>query len=602
MARFFNSGILVNVYADLPRKCMRLLTRPYNVIFVLLVSSFFGFYLGMCIFPTWQYCVEYAQVQSGIVKYPIQTPQQVFMSCSWSLINQLSAIALKCGISEMDISLFVSGIMGLLSFQAISLTTLALSSNCLLSISLPLLILFSGAYNFGEVYPIFLLHFEGTHGVIGLSYILLVIGFLGLGWLRTGSFLLGIAPAIHLSMGSMLWLVVFICLLWNKSNYKGFFKKLITYFMLGCVISFVSILFHIITMESIPDVDLDIVKKHFYFFIHYWDAHRMSVDFLSPDIWINIAGLGILIYWLICFRANIQQNSPFILYAFLTSAVFSLVFSASTLITPEWLPMFFVQMIPARFLNLLVLGYPVLIAGLLGQQRNNVWSQFFLSLFIIALCISVFPVPFLKKIFISQRQFVLIVLFVFSILLVMKHWLPSINFKSEFLGKLPLVVEKVILIVFIVLVCKTYYLDWQYMKIKIRKERDDRLLAKVASRKGLILTSSNIDMVQLLTRRPVLLDGGTLDNLCYIPKTAPNINRILNEIYGIDFFNPPQETIGMGSLPHFAGKTLWESRSLEQWQKIRKKYGVIDILTYNTWRLKLPKVLHNSKYSLYYIP
>ena len=47
-----------------------------------------------------------------------------------------------------------------------------------------------------------------TYGVIGLSLIALIAGFAGAGWYRASGFLLGIAPAVHPSLGAWFMLTM----------------------------------------------------------------------------------------------------------------------------------------------------------------------------------------------------------------------------------------------------------------------------------------------------------------------------------------------------------------------------------------------------------
>ncbi|MBI2820739.1 MAG: hypothetical protein HYX74_00815, partial [Acidobacteria bacterium] len=122
---------------------------------------------------------------------------------------------------------------------------------------------------------------------------------------------------------------------------------------------------------------------------------------------------------------------------------------------------------------------------------------------------------------------------------------------------------------------------------------------------GILLTCCDTTLMQLRTRRPLLLDAGALDSLPYAPESGPEMAKILEEIYGIDFFNPPEEVRmrrPWAQIPTAWNRRVWEARTTEQWRGIRRKFGVTQVITYAGWELALPRVASNDEYSLYSIP
>ena len=65
----------------------------------------------------------------------------------------------------------------------------------------------------------------------------------------------------------------------------------------------------------------------------------------------------------------------------------------------------------------------------------------------------------------------------------------------------------------------------------------------------MLLVAGDLHLIQLRTRRPVLLDTGALDTVMYSLETGAAMQRMLREIYGLDLFNPPPEAIGAGRIP-----------------------------------------------------
>ena len=60
--------------------------------------------------------------------------------------------------------------------------------------------------------------------------------------------------------------------------------------------------------------------------------------------------------------------------------------------------------------------------------------------------------------------------------------------------------------------------------------------AVAADRRGLTVTAGSFQLVQLYTRRPVLIDSGALDTMVYAPEGGPATARIVTDVYGIDFY------------------------------------------------------------------
>jgi hypothetical protein len=108
--------------------------------------------------------------------------------------------------------------------------------------------------------------------------------------------------------------------------------------------------------------------------------------------------------------------------------------------------------------------------------------------------------------------------------------------------------------------------------------------------------------VQLRSRRPVLIDGGGLDGLPYAIETAPAIDRILRDVYGIDLFNPPADARFGGRVPPESGRANWEAFSLARWQEIRRTYHVTEVVAPPDWHLELPAVATSAGVRLYAIP
>src|SRR5918999_375916 len=86
----------------------------------LVASGALGFHLGYARFPHWQIPVESAQVLAGLVVYPHETPFYIHHMDLWTVLHQICALLLMGGVSEIALSRTLSGVLGMLSFQALA--------------------------------------------------------------------------------------------------------------------------------------------------------------------------------------------------------------------------------------------------------------------------------------------------------------------------------------------------------------------------------------------------------------------------------------------------------------------------------------------------
>jgi hypothetical protein len=141
------------------------------------------------------------------------------------------------------------------------------------------------------------------------------------------------------------------------------------------------------------------------------------------------------------------------------------------------------------------------------------------------------------------------------------------------------------------------------VEVVFRDRTNDSFFAAIAAeRRGLVLTGGSYHLLQLRTRRPVLLDGGGLDALPYAVEAGPAMERILRDVYGIDFFHPPPAARARGMIPDDVNSAVWQRYSLERWRQIRRDYGVIDVVARDDYKLNLPPTAQTGRFRLYRIP
>jgi hypothetical protein len=282
-----------------------------GALWVLLLSGILGFRIGMLAFPDWQVAVETAQVVAGIVTYPPDNIFFIYHTRLWTVMHQVLAVALRAGVSELTLSLIVSGVQGMLMFQALALVVYGLSRDVLLAVGAAALIFFSRSAEYGVIYPLFLLGTEHTYGVIGLATAALVAGLLGAGWYRTGALLLGVAPCIHPALGSWAGAIVGLAVLSDFRRLRVELRPALPWFAAGCAVTLASLVIHFALAPAAPAGMARLSPQDFSTFIRLWDGHRAAINVWHSGVLLNVATLVVASVWLAFFgRARKVRLKP----------------------------------------------------------------------------------------------------------------------------------------------------------------------------------------------------------------------------------------------------------------------------------------------------
>jgi hypothetical protein len=507
----------------------------------LAVSGLLGYFVGSRGFPEWQVPVETAQVLAGIVRYPPDNPFLIYHLKLWTVLHQICAAFLAAGVSEIRLSVWLSGITGMLSFQALAMTTFAFSRSSWISVATTIVVFVSGATNYGVRYPIFLLGTSHTYGSVGLSWAVLTAALIGCGRYRVALFLLGLAPAVHPSLGIWLAIIAALAFASDLPSVRVNVLPNWRWFAGGATLTAVSLALHLWAGRGVPAIDSATAARFLATFTALWDEHRQPMGLVHVGVALNLAAVLVGIISLRWISRALPLSSSFVLRFVIASGLVSFAGIALSWVPPDRLPGFVVVLMPTRVVNVDVMMFAVLVLGLLGTYRT-----------------------------VAGR---LLLAGVMGGLLLTSHRLPDV-----------------------------LHPQLRTIEVAFRDRTNDALLATAARGKGLLATGGDLHLIQLRTRRPVVLDGGGLDGLPYALAGGPEMARILRDIYGIDFFNPPAEAHGIGMIPSSFNRRVWEGYPQDRWEEIRRKYNVTQVMTYNDWTLHLPIVAQNARYLLYEIP
>ncbi len=584
--------------------------QRHPVLWLLLLSGLVGFRVGVH-FAEFQVSVETAQVIAGLVKYPAGNPFYIYHLKLWTVLHHLGALALWAGVSEITLYRIISGVMGMLMLQGWAMVTYSLSRDVLVALGATIVILFALAVELPANYPIWATGTGHTYGAYGVWTFVLVTGLLGSGSYRAGAFLLGLAPAIHPSLGVWLAVAVAVSILADFKTLRVELRPALPFFVAGCAVTTLSLIVQFVMARDVPSADPAVTARYLPAFVSSLDSHRRPVDMTMLGVRINMGALALAVVWLTLFRRDVSRSALLLLRIVAVTAAMSLTFAYLSRLPPDAVPTAFLILMPTRLLNADTGMFAALLFGLVGAYRSRWWSAVLLAALAAGLLAADLSMLWtwleLRGVQVSQYKFAIVRPFATaSIVLVsmagFERWRRSrtpVDGPPRWRG------SRVARLAFAgcALACLAAF-EWSSQRAGKQAtalfldRTNDPFFARVSQGQGLLATGGDLHLVQLRTRRPVLIDGGGLDGVVYAMAAAPEMDRILREVYGIDLL----QQRGTGSISPEANQRVWAGFSTDQWRRIRATFGVTEVLTYADWRLALEPIAQNGRLILYRIP
>lgn len=686
---------------------------PREAWVVAAISGLCGLVLGLG--SGWQIAIESAQVVGGVVSYQADNPFYMYHVKTWTLLHQIPALFLHWGMSERAASLIVSGLIGTISFQALALCCLAFSHRPFFSVFAPIFCLATNACSEASgLYPVQILSHDPwlTYGVMGASLSLLAWSLLGVGKVRTAAFLMGLAPAIHPTLGAWCLACGVASQIWICRNDFAYNRRFAVCLAAGLAIGVLSLVIHGLTAGSISNPDPAEAARLVAAFTAQWDSHRGAYpfDFPAPLMATAILLLGMLLFAVrpYAFVAGTLQ----LMFVLMLAAAGGLALAALTL-WQDRLPAWLVSAMPGRYINLVGLAFAPFLLGLLARFLDEYSLRIAaMGLMIvgclrsIALITAWFYIPPISKIMLvaacwlsvellreplarlSARPTVIpsrVMNFVLTgfrmlpsaaLLYLSARWFAAdtkfailtagVAVWAYFRTKLPsrlfgLICETSMLLfstsnlfagaallsaaglVFSVFGATTFAFGLAFFLVPVPVSRfgefslasvsrtrlclfaltivaivglharagyagledwrNSPVYAAAAEGEGLLLTCPRMRLVQLRTRRPLVISCFGINQITYVPESAVGINRVLDKIYGEDLAAPrPADWKRRGGLAPDTGRDLWENRGRATWAALGREFGFTQVLTIHDWRLDLPIVAEDENMKLYAIP
>jgi hypothetical protein len=579
----------------------------FPLVAVLILTGAVGFYLGAVRFGDWQLSVESAQVLAGVVPYPVTNITYIFQIKLWSLINQIPALLLHLNVSEINLSLAISGLIGMLVFQALAFLVWAFSRNSFLAFAAPFVIFLyiTGGYQLSEqnrafdstVYPIYFMNIGHTYGALSLPYVLMIFSAYGAGLYGLGSLLLGLAPAIHSSSGVWCLIIFPLAFLWHARQLETHWRRIALFFMAGAAISGASLLIHMYLTGAVqlPVLARELKRNYLLNFIANADLHRQPVQLKSWGMFGHLSFLLFLGSWLVRNRERLTTSVALLVKALLVTASLSLLFAILSQM-PEILPMELLIAMPGRLQNIVLLAFPAVLMGLLGAPEGGQAERLLLACLLVAMMAAqILHLPLDGAIIPATTALAA------TLLLNLRGLTSATGQTTKILdGGVLLLGGLAVILSFTVVLLGPH--TWQTTKERFHDWSNDGALARMRIKSGMLLTGSNIYPVQIMTRRPVLLNGGFLNFVSYIPEMAPEMDSILKKVYGVDLFTTHQAVKRPHGLFRNDGKALWEARTRREWQELGREFGFTNVLVYQDWHLDLPAEIPFGPCMFYKIP
>lgn len=559
---------------------------------IMILSGLSGWLLGAFIYPCWQHAAEGAQVIAGTVKYTAPSPFYWYQSNLWTLMHQVPALFLRLGISEMTISLFLSGLMGMISFQAISLISYSITEEIDTALLMPFFIQFTRAVYFGVVYPIQLFGGNTTYGILGFGCAVFTLALLGLTKNRSGYFMLGLLPAMHPGIGIFTLLVVLGTAFFGKQFLGGRFQITWRWLLAGIGISGLSFLWHLASARNLPHVSFSEAEPYLDNFIRFWCGHRRPVPPEDPGFQLHVSAAAIFTVLFLYHRNKFTDAGLYWITVGMVSGLLAIPLAMVSWYPAEKLPIPLLSFMPGRYVNFDIFIYPIFLLNIFFLRRSDFKSQvcwliLIAGLYFLARHWQVHPDWMTGGLSCGGAVWVIL-------LFLRERPVRQAAFKIRFLGKILMAVA-LVKIIYI----SAFKMDaW---RLEFYNSQDAAFWQSVSKDKGMLLTTDDLNQVQLRSRRPVLLEVAAVDGLPYAVESGPYMNQILKEFYCADLLHVP-----LSSEESFTNADqcveIWKARTPEDWKFLAARYHFTQILTSPPWELQLPVKVRNEKYILYDLP
>ena len=120
---------------------------------------------------------------------------------------------------------------------------------------------------------------------------------------------------------------------------------------------------------------------------------------------------------------------------------------------------------------------------------------------------------------------------------------------------------------------------------------------KINSEGYYVTTFSSSEPTLKFGKKPYIINANYFDLVSYHPYTVNETKVILENIYGLDFNNPP-----IKFWPEIRDQwivKIFEKRSISEWKSLSKIYNLSGVIVPSSWNLNIKDKIRSDKYTLY---
>jgi hypothetical protein len=601
--------------------------------------AFAGLWLGYR-HAHWQDCVEPAQVLAGVVTYKdTGNPFFIYQTKVATVLHPLCAAGLRLGLDERQVSVLISMLMAAVFFLAIASWTWAIARSVSLALAMPPILAIVDTTNWGLRYPLNLLVASTTYGALGLGVALLAGGLVVCGRRFWGGFLAALTPAVHVVLGAWTLVVLAITVLLERrepDRRAPLRDPLLQGAFAGLALSATFFAAHFLTAPARPSIDPQVAAQHLTRFVGTaW--HQGPIDFDWPPVHFVLA---VLVLVLAAagrrgFDTPVSEGARLALRFVAVAGAFGLAIAGAHTLLGDRSPQLLIVAMPCRLLNLAVItGFLCLVSlawtapAAIGRAavvafmgvsvylryrevaNAEIWILRAATVSCLALVLATgwwarsreaskmlawaaLPLGLLiANGFAHGRASLWAVGLATALGLAVRTRIdrerPAGPASPSHVAWAQKVVASALLS--IGAWCATRAAD--VPALDLRDRTNEPVLARTARGRGLLLVGCEMDPIQMLVRRPLLLDPEQIDMLPYAIEGAPAAQRIDEQIYGGWM---------LGSPPVSCRET-WQRRTPQEWADIARRFAVTEAITLGDWTLQLPVSARDEQYALYALP
>lgn len=541
-------------------------------------------------FNLYQQSLDMALIISGKVKYPEDFSIMKYNYLkSFSIVNYISAVLLIFTDSLLFSSRIIIFLYAFILTYGLSLIIFSFSRSFFFTITFVLTQIFFKINLGSGDYPVTFIA-QQNWGAIGSAFFIFILGLFFL----KNFFYLGFFIILFLIIHPVIAAWVMLNIIFTFICYKFFYTLELTNhqkisFFKGVILAvFFVILFyllhHILTnyqfnIESVNGYDSIIMKKYF----TDWDVHRSKHTIYLGLIFLLLLTNILIFFYLKLLTVREKFFNP---KKFIVLLTFILNSSAIFLF---FLERFFIKESYFTSLNSLMLSRFLILTSIIG-------------VFLLIYLISQFCLYFLKNnIFLEKNINFFSAFFVLLLILVIQPKQIITAFKHSLLMHYSIFYSSDLTLKFI-------RERSREMTLKLTKEsfKDDddffwQELKKIKTTGIFITTGETVYRTLRLAYQPILIDNNSIDLLPYHPSLAKDYKRIIEDVFGINFFNLNNKYKRLATIPDDLIKGHFEKLTAEEWTFLKKKYSLAGIILPNQWKVNLKKTLSGANYSMYLI-